>query len=66
MVGNQIKNKIKEKGYKLKFIAEKLGLTPYGLALKLNGKNEFKWSEILEISNILNLDEKEKKEIFFN
>lgn len=64
MNNEQIKNKIKEKGYKLKFVAEKLNLTPYGLSLKLDGKNDFKWSEVVKISNILNLDEKEKKEIF--
>lgn len=64
MLGNKIKCKIKEKGYKLKFIAEKLDLTPYGLSLKLNGKSDFKWNEVVEISNILNLTEEEKRNFF--
>ena len=37
---------IDEKGYKLKYIAEKLGLSPYGLQLKIDNKQEFKTSEV--------------------
>ena len=63
---NILKDTIKEKGFRLDFIAKQLKLSTYGFSLKLNGKNEFKWSEIEKIVELLKLDEKEKKKIFFN
>lgn len=63
---NILKETIKEKGFRLDFIAKQLNLSSYGFSLKLNGKNEFKWSEIEKIVEVLKLDEKEKKKIFFN
>ena len=57
---------IKEKGLKYKYIAQKLGITPYGLKLKIDNRSEFKASEIsclCEILNIINLSEREQ--IFF-
>ena len=41
-----LKAKIKDKGMKQGYIAEKLGLTSYGFANKLNNKTEFKSTEI--------------------
>ena len=63
---NILKDTIKEKGFRLDFIAKQLKLSTYGFSLKLNGKNEFKWSEIEKIVELLKLNEKEKKKIFFN
>lgn len=63
---NVLKEIIKEKGFRLDFIAKQLKLSTYGFSLKLNGKNEFKWSEIEKIVELLKLDEKERKKIFFN
>lgn len=63
---NILKDIIKEKGFRLDFIAKQLKLSTYGFSLKLNGKNEFKWSEIEKIVELLKLNEKEKKKIFFN
>ena len=63
---NILKQTIKEKGFRLDFVAKKLKLSTYRFSLKLNGKNEFKWSEIEKIVELLKLDEKEKKKIFFN
>lgn len=60
-----LKNKIKERGLKFNYIAGKLDLSEYGFSLKLRGTTEFKWSEIEKIVMLLNLSEKEKKEIFF-
>ena len=41
-----LRQKIDESGYKLKFLAEKCGLTYYGLMKKVNNETEFKASEI--------------------
>lgn len=54
-----LRNMIKEKGLKLKFIAEKMGLTPQGLSLKMSNVNEFTVSEAYKLSSILGLDSKE-------
>lgn len=60
---NQI---IEETGLKKKFLAQKLGLTPYGLAKKINGETEFKASEITKICQILDIqDIQDKWSIFF-
>lgn len=61
-----LKEIIREKGLRQDFIAKKLNLSQYGFSLKLNGKNEFKWSEIEKIIIILNLNEEEKNKIFFS
>ena len=61
---NQI---IEETGLKKKFLAQKLGLTPYGLAKKINGETEFKASEITKICQILDIqDIQDKWSIFFS
>lgn len=56
---------IDESGLKKNKIADYIGLTPYGLSQKLKGKTEFKASEIVKISRILNLNKKERDAIFF-
>lgn len=62
----QLREIIKEKGIKLKYIADKLGITPYCLQQKLNNVSEFKSSEIQELCTILNIDDlKLKDSIFF-
>lgn len=58
--------KIDESGLKRAFIAEKLGLSPYGLSKKINNESEFKGSEIKLLCQILNIKTlKEKEAIFF-
>lgn len=61
----KLKEKIYEKGLKYSHIAKKLGLSAYGFSLKINGKSDFKWEEILKMCDLLNVDDEEKKEIFF-
>lgn len=61
----ELRGKIEDKGLKLRFIAEQLGLTPYGLTLKIDGKNEFKASEIKKMSDILSLSSGDVYRIFF-
>jgi predicted transcriptional regulator len=58
-------NKIGEIKIPVKTIAEKMGISRQTLYLKLNGKREFKTSEISNICDILRLTNEEKKHIFF-
>lgn len=60
-----LRAKLEESGYRLKFIAKKLGITYAGLLKKINNETEFKASEIQKLANMLKLDLKEKEEIFF-
>ena len=62
----ELRKLIEEKGFKLKYVAEYLGLSAYGFNLKLNNKQEFKTSEVAALCEVLgnvSLDVKEK--IFF-
>lgn len=62
-----LRQKINEHGIKQGFIAEKLGLTSYGFAKKLNNETEFKASEIKILCDLLNITSlREKEAIFFD
>lgn len=56
---------ITRKGYKLKAIAEKLGIIPYSLQKKIDNESEFKASEIATFVNDLGMDTPDRDEIFF-
>lgn len=60
-----LKAKIDESGYKLKYIASKLGITYYGFLKKVNNDTEFKASEIQALCDLLNISGEEKERIFF-
>ncbi|MDO4647931.1 MAG: hypothetical protein Q4B26_04710 [Eubacteriales bacterium] len=61
-----LKELINEKGMKLKFVADYLGISAYGFALKLNNKQEFKTSEVQALCELLEIDSlKKKEELFF-
>lgn len=62
---NMLKAKIIEKNIEKKKIAECLGISPTSLNYKINGKTEFKGSEIQLLSKILGI-ENEKDAYFFN
>lgn len=63
---NRLKEKIAERGLKLGFIAEKLGLTSYGFTKKMNNDTEFKASEIKTLCELLSITSlKERESIFF-
>lgn len=51
-----INDLITEKGLKLKFIAEKMGITSTGLRQKINNKTEFKVSEAYILCKVLGVD----------
>lgn len=58
---------MRERGLKLKYIAECLGLSSYGLSLKIENKCEFKTSEVMALCDLLNIKSlKQKEEIFFS
>lgn len=62
-----LRQKINEHGLKQGFVAEKLGITSYGLAKKINNDSEFKASEIQILCDLLNITSlREKEAIFFN
>lgn len=60
----KLNRKINASGMKRKYIAEKLGLSPYGLSKKISNENEFKVSEVEKICNILNMTADEREDIF--
>ena len=60
-----LKEKIEKSGYRFSWIAKQLNLSPFGMRKKVNGENEFKVSEVKKISELLNLNEKEREKIFF-
>ncbi len=66
MTNTELLNKaIEESGMKINFIAEKIGLSYFGLSKKINNITEFKASEIAKISDILKLPKEKRDEIFF-
>ena len=61
-----LEEKITESGLKKSYIAKSIGLTPYGLTLKIRNINEFKASEIDKICILLGIDSPEERcDIFF-
>lgn len=60
-----LKNYIKESGYRIYFIAEKLGITYQALINKINNKSEFKQTEISVLTNLLDIDSETREKIFF-
>lgn len=60
-----LRDTVKKSGLKYKYIAETIGLTPFGLQKKIENDNEFKASEIKMLCCVLDLSVQEKEEIFF-
>lgn len=60
-----LREKIDLSGYKIRFIAEKLGITYQGFLNKVNNKTFFKADEICQLSQLLNLTTDEREKIFF-
>lgn len=62
-----LKELIRKKGLKVKYVAEYLGLSAYGFQLKVENKQEFKTSEVSALCELLEINSLiEKEEIFFN
>lgn len=60
-----LREKLEESGYKLRFIAEKIGITYQAFLNKINNDSEFRASEIQALHNLLHLTEEERVSIFF-
>lgn len=56
---------IAERGFKLKYVAQMLGITPYSLQKKIDNETEFKVSEIAVFTDILGMSGKTRDAIFF-
>lgn len=67
MTNTEALNDIIEKsGLKKKYIAERLGLSSYGMQRKIENVNEFKSTEIAALCKLLGINSLEQKErIFF-
>lgn len=59
-----LRQKMNQSGYKTNYIANKLGITMQALLNKLNGKSEFKISEIQLLKETLSLTNEEINDIF--
>lgn len=60
-----LKEKIEKSGYKIKYIAERLGITRVAMASKINNDSSFKVEEMVKLSQVLNLSDSEREQIFF-
>ena len=60
-----LRKKIDESGYKVRFVAGKLGLTYQGLQKKIANATQFKASEIQTLKVLLGLTNEERDKIFF-
>lgn len=56
---------IEQSGLKKRFIAETMGLSPYGLSLKINNTNEFKTGEIERLCDILHIEDVNDRDAIF-
>lgn len=61
-----LRNKIRESGLKINYIAQSSGILRETLYNKLNGKSEFTASEIVSLTKILSLTKQERDEIFLS
>lgn len=62
---NKLKIIIKKSGMKMNYIAKELGITTQSLNNKLASRTRFTINEARELIKVLNLNDKEAKEIFF-
>ena len=62
----KLKSLIDESGMTVTSISDKLGISRKSLYLKLDGKTEFKVSEMAALSKILHMSSKDRNSIFFS
>lgn len=60
-----LKQKINDSGYKLSFLARKIGITTYTLLKKIKNETEFKATEIKILGELLKINQEETMKIFF-
>ena len=62
---DELKRVIKDSGIPITIISKKTHMDRRSLYNKINGKTEFKVSEMDSLSKVIGLNEKQKSEIFF-
>lgn len=60
-----LRQRIKDAGYRLGYVAEVLGISTYTLQRKLENDSEFKISEVDALAKLLKLTPAEKNRLFF-
>lgn len=60
-----LRRKIKESGYKVGFLAEKMGITYHGLLNKINNRSDFRARELAMLAGLLQLPREEWFAVFF-
>ena len=63
--GERLRSEITKTGRTFTFVADYLGITTRALFLKLDGKTEFKGSEIAKLAKLLDFSMEQIDEIFF-
>ena len=63
---NALRDRIKQSGMKYRYVAERVGITPYALQRKIDNESEFKVSEVDALADLLGLTLWEKDAIFFS
>lgn len=63
---NLLKGKIVENGYTLSSLREELGISSTAITRKMQGKSEFKLSEVNKIKTLLNISNEETIKIFLD
>ena len=58
-------DRIKQSGFKISFIVEKLGLSRNGFDKKRKGKTPFRIAEVYVLKDLLKLSDDEEQAIFF-
>ena len=64
-MNTKLDSAIYESGLKLEAIANKMGINRVSLWNKIQGRTEFKASEITSLAKILNLSAEQRDDIFF-
>lgn len=61
-----LKQKIDKSGYKVIYLAEKVGLTPQGFYKKLKDGSDWVYCQVMILKELLHLTNEEVDLIFFN
>ena len=61
-----LSQKIKDSGYKVVFLADKVGLTPQGFYKKLQDGSDWTFTQVMRLQELLRLTKDEIDDIFFN
>lgn len=62
---NELRAEIARKGIQHNELADYIGISATAFSKKINGKNEFKLSEITKIAKMLDITPERRNEIFF-